>query len=100
MEVGLRGVPPRPPPAPVPNSGRRAGGRWTPTVVLLLAALAIATTAWLLLSALSAGPAGSTEANAFAARAFAMNRFGYGAGRLAWYDGGLAALQVAGYETR
>ena len=70
-----------------------------PAVVLLLLALAIVATAWLLLSALSARPAVSTEANEFAARAFAMNRFGYGAGRLAWYDGGLAALQVAGYET-
>jgi hypothetical protein len=67
--------------------------------VLLAAALAIAATAWILLSALSARPAVSAESNAFAARAFAMNRFGYGAGRLTWYDGGLAALQVAGYET-
>ena len=82
--------------------GAEAGapvGRRMPAVVLLLLALAIVATAWLLLSALSARPAVSTEANAFAARAFAMNRFGYGAGRLAWYDGGLAALQVAGYET-
>jgi hypothetical protein len=77
----------------------RAGGRWMPAVVLLLVALAVAATGWLLLSALSARPAVSTEANAFATRAFAINKFGYGAARLAWYDGGLAALQVAGYET-
>jgi hypothetical protein len=73
--------------------------RWMSAIALLPVALAVAGTAWLLLSALSAGPAVSPEANAFAARALAMNRFGYGAGRLAWYDGGLAALQVAGYET-
>ena len=99
MDVGLRGAPARPPPAPVRSGGRRVAGRWTPAVVLLLAALAVAATAWLLLSALSARPAVSAESNAFAARAFAVNQFGYGAGRLAWYDGGLAALQVAGYET-
>jgi hypothetical protein len=75
------------------------GRRWTAVVVLVLALVAIAAMAWLLLSALSARPAVSTGANAFATRAYAINRFGYGAARLAWYDGGLAALQVAGYET-
>jgi hypothetical protein len=70
-----------------------------PVLVLLLAVLIIAATGWLLLSALSARPAVSTAANAFATRAFAINQFGYSAARLAWYDGGLAALQVAGYET-
>ena len=100
MDVGLRGVPARPrQPAPVRSGDLRAGGRWMPAVVLLLAALAIAATGWLLLSALSARPAVSIGVNAFATRAFAINKFGYGAGHLAWYDGGLAALQVAGYET-
>ncbi|HEY7100287.1 MAG TPA: hypothetical protein VH573_01460 [Mycobacteriales bacterium] len=99
MDVGLRGVPTRPPTVPVRSGGRRVGGRLASAAVLLLAAFAILATAWLLLSALSARPAVSAESNAFAARVFAINRFGYGAGRLAWYDGGLAGLQVAGYET-
>jgi hypothetical protein len=99
MDVGLRGVPTRPPPAPVRSGGRRVGGRVTSAAALLLAVLAIAATAWLLLSTLSARPAVSAESDAFAARAFAINRFGFGAGRLPWYDGGLAGLQVAGYET-
>ena len=38
----------------------------------------------LLLTALTARPAVSPEANAFATRVFAINKFGYGAGRLAW----------------
>jgi hypothetical protein len=100
MDVGLRGVPMTPrQPAPVRSGGLRVGGRWMPAVLLLLAAVVIIATAWLLLSTLTGRPAVSTEANAFATRSFAINRFGYGAGRLAWYDGGLAALQVAGYET-
>jgi hypothetical protein len=70
-----------------------------PALVLVLAVLIVAATGWLLLSALSARPAVSPAANAFATRAFAINQFGYRAARLAWYDGGLAALQVAGYET-
>jgi hypothetical protein len=52
------------------------------------------TLAWL-----SGAPAVSPGESSFAVRAFAVNRFGYGAASLPWYDGGLAALQVAGYET-
>jgi hypothetical protein len=71
----------------------------TAAVVLLLVLVVTAAMAWLLLSALTARPAVTPAATAFATRAFAINRFGYDAARLAWYDGGLAALQVAGYET-
>ena len=66
---------------------------------LVLAAGVLAATAWVLLSAVAAAPAVSAGESAFAVRAFAVNRFGYGAAQLPWYDGGLAALQVAGYET-
>ena len=99
MDIGLRGAPRAQQPAPVRSEGLRAGGRLTAAVVLLLVLVVTAAMAWLLLSALTARPAVTPAATAFATRAFAINRFGYDAARLAWYDGGLAALQVAGYET-
>jgi hypothetical protein len=96
MSVGLRSVPPR-----AAGSGERIR-RWpdrSTAAVVALALLAVAAGGWLLLSALSAAPGVSAAESAFAARALAINRFGFGAAHLPWYDGGLAALQVAGYET-
>jgi hypothetical protein len=99
VDIGLRGVSEgtrqR---ARIRYASRSARDTYRAAVVLLLVLLVIAATGWLLLSALSARPAVSPMANAFATRAFAINQFGYGAARLPWYDGGLAALQVAGYE--
>lgn len=100
MAVGLHSVPDgMQQPAPVRSRGTLARGLTTTAVVALLAAAAVGLTAWLLLSALTAGPAVSAGESTFAVRAFAINRFGYGAAHLPWYDGGLGALQVAGYET-
>ncbi|HEV7654006.1 MAG TPA: hypothetical protein VGP36_04600 [Mycobacteriales bacterium] len=48
---------------------------------------------------MAAGPVVTAGESSFAVRAFAINRFGYASAHLAWYDGGLGALQVAGYET-
>lgn len=96
MEVGLRRAPVRARPAPKAGSARR--GR-REAVVGLLALAAVALAAWRLLAGLAAAPAVSPGEASFAVRAFAINRFGYGAAQLPWYDGGLAALQVAGYET-
>lgn len=98
MDVGLRGAPDRA--QPVPAASRDTGPwRRGGAVPLLLAGGALAATAWVLLSALATAPAVSPGESAFAVRSFAVNRFGYGAAQLPWYDGGLAALQVAGYET-
>jgi hypothetical protein len=66
-------------------------------VLLILAA--IAGTGWVLLAGLGRAPTVSPTEGLFAARSFAVNRFGFGAAHLPWKDGGLAALQVAGYET-
>jgi hypothetical protein len=100
MDVGLRSVPLRTQqPAPVRSGGAGARGRLTAAVVVLLAVAVIGLAAWILLSALTGGPAVTAGACTFAVRAFAINRFGYGAAQAPWYDGGLAALQVAGYET-
>jgi hypothetical protein len=100
MDVGLRSVPPRAQqPAPARSGGRQSRGRATSAVVVLLAVVVIGIAAWILLSALNGGPTVTAGACTFAVRAFAINRFGYGAAQAPWYDGGLAALQVAGYET-
>jgi hypothetical protein len=100
MDVGLRSVPDgTQQPAPVRSGGTSARGHTTTAVVALLVLAAVGLTAWLLLSALTAHPVVSSGEAAFAVRAFAINRFGYGAAQLPWYDGGLGALQVAGYET-
>jgi hypothetical protein len=100
MDVGLRSAHARAQqPAPVRSGGTTARGRATAAVVVLLSLAAVVTAAWLLLSALTAGPAVSAGESTFAVRAFAINRFGFAAAQLPWYDGGLAALQVAGYET-
>ena len=97
MDVGLRGAPTRAQPAPVVSDGAGSGRRTA--AVLLLAVAALAATGWVMLAGLAAAPAVSPGEASFAVRAFAINRFGYGAAQLPWYDGGLAALQVAGYET-
>ena len=100
MDVGLRSVPHRAQqPAPTRSGGKRSRGRATSAVVVLLAVVLIGIAAWVLLSALNGGPIVTAGACTFAVRAFAINRFGYGAAQAPWYDGGLAALQVAGYET-
>ena len=100
MDVGLRRAPTRaPPPA---GDGGAGPGRRSAAVVLLLAVAALAATAWVLLAGRAgpaAAPAVSPGEASFAVRAFAIHRFGYDAAQLPWYDGGLAALQVAGYET-
>ena len=98
MDVGLPGAPVRARPVP---AGRRDAGPWRQggAVPLVLAAGVLAATAWVLLRAVGAAPAVSAGEAGFAVRAFAVNRFGLGAAGLSWYDGGLAALQVAGYET-
>ena len=94
MDLGLRAMPAAP---------ARTAPRWNVTVLPLLVALAavaaIAAGGWLLLSSLGAAPGVSAAERAFAVRAFAIERFGYGAAGLRWWDGGLGALQVAGYET-
>jgi hypothetical protein len=100
MDVGLHGVRERAQqPAPVRSGGTSARGHTTTAAVALLVLAAVGLMAWLLLSALSAGPAVSAGETSFAIRALAINRFGYAAAQLPWYDGGLGALQVAGYET-
>ncbi|HST63866.1 MAG TPA: hypothetical protein VLM05_01645 [Mycobacteriales bacterium] len=100
MDVGLRSVPAgTQQPAPVRSGGTLVRGHTTTVAVALLVLAAVGLMAWLLLSALSAGPPVSAAETSFAVRAFAINRFGYGAAQLPWYDGGLGALQVAGYET-
>lgn len=95
MDVGLRGAPPRSQPAPPPprDPGRAAAP------IALLCLVALAAVAWVTLGGLSAAPAVSPAEASFAVRAFAVNRFGFAAAALPWYDGGLGALQVAGYET-
>jgi hypothetical protein len=65
--------------------------------VLCLAALAA--TGWVLLVGLGAAPGVSPVERVFAVRSFAVNRFGFSAAHLPWYDGGAAVLQVAAYET-
>ncbi len=81
MDVGLRGAPSGAATGAGPERGRRdAGGAVAAAVVLLLVLVVTAATAWLLLSALSAPTRPCRPAaTAFAARAFAINRFGYGA---------------------
>lgn len=98
MAVGLRDAPATRP-APDRSGKTWFRGRVTMTLVVVVALMAIALGAWVLLSALAGGPAVTAGESSFAVRAFAINRFGYGAARLPWYDGGLAALQIAGYET-
>jgi hypothetical protein len=98
MDVGLRSAQSRARPRSA-GSQEIAPWRRSGAVPLLLAAGVLATTGWVLLSVRSTVPAVSPGESAFAVRSFAANRFGYGAARLPWYDGGLAALQVAGYET-
>lgn len=66
---------------------------------MLLCLVALAGVGWVTLAGLSAAPAVSPAEGSFAVRAFAVNRFGFSAAALPWWDGGLAALQVAGYET-
>jgi hypothetical protein len=95
MDVGLRGAPPRPQPAPTPS---RDPGR-TAAPVLLLCLLALAGTAWLTLAGLSVAPAVSPAEGSFAVRAFAINRFGFTAAALHWYDGGLSRLRLSGPAT-
>jgi len=73
---------------------RRAG-----LVAALLVAGTLAGAAWLLLAGLSGAPPVSAAEGSFAVRAFAINRFGVGSAHLPWWDGGIAALQVAAYET-
>ena len=98
MDVGLRSAPARAQPGP---AAPRDAGPWRRggVVPLALAAGVIAATAWVLLSSVAGAPVVSPGEAAFAVRAFAVNRFGFGAAQLPWHDGGLAALQVAGYET-
>lgn len=98
MDLGLRAEPVRAQPVP---AARRDAGPWRRggLVPLGIAVAVLAATAWVLLSAVTGAPVASPGEAGFAVRAFAVHRFGYGAGQLAWYDGGLAALQVAGYET-
>jgi hypothetical protein len=73
---------------------RRAG-----LVLALLALVVLAGTAWVLLAGLSGAPPVTVAEGSFAVRAFAINRFGFAAAHLPWYDGGAGALQVAAYET-
>jgi hypothetical protein len=78
----------------------RAGRRRGVGLLLAVAALVIlGATAWAMWSGLGGAPGVSVGEGSFAVRAFAINRFGFAAAHLPWYDGGAGALQVAAYET-
>ncbi len=83
----------------VPGRARRPGARRTGLLLAVLVLAVLAGAAWALLAGLGGAPPVSGAEGAFAVRAFAINRFGFAAAHLPWYDGGAGALQVAAYET-
>jgi hypothetical protein len=76
-----------------------AGRRWGRLAALVLGAAVLAGAGWALFGALATAPAPSTVESTDAVRAYAINRFGFGAAHLPGWGRGFAALQVAGYQT-
>jgi len=93
----LMPAPPRPRPvAPGPS----VPGGWRSTAaVTVLCGLIVAGTGWVMAHGLARSPLPRPAEQAFAARTYAINRFGLGAAHLRWLGDGPAALQVAGYQT-
>ena len=94
-----RPPPDRPPPRGPAAAGGRARSRGTALLTVSLCLAALGGTGWVLSVGLGAAPEVTPAEGLFAVRSFAVNRFGFSAAHLPWYDGGLAALQVAAYET-
>ncbi len=87
-------------PAPVRTglSGRPAPSTWSTIAATVLCGLIAAWTGWMMARGLAHAPLPRPAETAFAARTYAINRFGIGGANLHWFGDGPAALQVAGYQ--
>jgi len=94
------------PSPPTPAAGAPTGAPERPTpstwsstlAAAVLCGLIAAVTGWMMARGLAHGPLPRPVETAFAARTYAINRFGPGGANLHWLGDGPAALQIAGYQ--
>jgi len=85
--------------APTGTPERPTPSTWSSTLAAaVLCGLIAAVTGWMMARGLAHGPLPRPVETAFAARTYAINRFGPGGANLHWLGDGPAALQIAGYQ--